>query len=98
MSVESWCWADVQKCGGPINKFVLLTVCDAHCPENPSFGFNQKRIARKCELSLDQLWKSFRALEGMGLIISRRSRDGRTPQGVIDIDWFGFDVPVRGMK
>ncbi|PID95783.1 MAG: hypothetical protein CSA85_00490 [Alphaproteobacteria bacterium] len=98
MSLESWCWANAQICGGPLNKFVLTTICDGHCAENPHFGINQKAIAKSCEMTLEQLWCCIRDLERRGFLVARRERDGRNPFDETDIDWFGFDIPVEVLR
>lgn len=66
MSIKSVDWARQQTTGGPANKLVLQEMCDGHHGQDSEFCFNPVRIAKHCEMSLEELWVVLRILENSG--------------------------------
>ena len=98
MSLKSWTWAAKQVCGGPLEKFVLLALCDSHSGAEARSIFHQGFLAKECEMTKEQLWSVLRNLEKANLIkISEVVEDDFQfePQEYAT-DYFAFEIPLCG--
>ena len=91
MSGKSLSWAMAQTCGGPINKFVLLTIADSHHPEVEDFSIDIHRLAEECEMLPAEIERVLRDLVSRGLLFEMPQRHGVSCHGEVP-EIYGCDL------
>jgi DNA-binding MarR family transcriptional regulator len=92
MSLESYIWATKQVCGGPIDRLVLIQLCDDHHKSNFGFAVHLGGLAKACEMTVPEITESLGRLEGRGLLVRVPELDGCGERG----DHLGYQPAVEG--